>query len=105
MKSLKHNPLINSLEQEPYVDLPNEDGLSSWNKENEVVYNQISRQREKARFFTLTLDFINELNVMGDYFEFGCHSPFSLSIFFKLIKNRKLKQMRFFTFDPFEGFP
>ena len=105
MKSLKHNPLINSLEQEPYVDLPNEDGFSSWNKTNEVVYNQISRQREKARFFTLALDFINEINVVGDYFEFGCHRCRTFRMVLTEARRHNLDHMGFLAFDSFEGLP
>ena len=105
MKSLKHNPLINSLEQEPYVDLPNEDGFSSWNKTNEVVYNQISRQREKARFFTFALDFINEVNVVGDYFEFGCHRCRTFRMVLTEARRHNLDHMGFLAFDSFEGLP
>ena len=61
--------------------------------------------KRRKQLFGDIADFIEYNEIEGDYFEFGCHSAFGLSIFFKEIKIRKLKQIRFFAFDSFEGFP
>ena len=71
----------------------------------EVVYNQISRQREKARFFTFALDFINEVNVVGDYFEFGCHRCRTFRMVLTEARRHNLDHMGFLAFDSFEGLP
>ena len=72
---------------------------------NKDISLRYSIAKRRKQVFGDIAAFIEYSEIKGDYFEFGCHSAFGLSIFFKQIKNRKLKQMRFFAFDSFEGFP
>ena len=105
MKSPKHNSLVSILEEEPWVELPHEGDFSYWKKSNEVIYNQTSRQREKARFFVLALDFLNEINVRGNYFEFGCHKVRTFRMVLTEARRHNMDFMKFLAFDSFEGLP
>ena len=58
---------------EPWLDLPDGQALANWNDADEVAYNQINRQAEKALMFRRTFDFIKDNRIIGDYHEFGCH--------------------------------
>jgi len=66
-------------------------------------YYSINKRRETV--FSDIVQYISYNRIEGDYLEFGCHSGWGLYIFHKLIKFRKLEQMRLFAFDSFEGFP
>ena len=59
--------------EEPWVELPNGLTLANWNLSDEVAYNQVNRQTEKALMFRRTFDFIKDNRIGGDYQEFGCH--------------------------------
>ena len=59
--------------EEPWVDLPGGRELAGWGREEEIAYNQVNRQTEKALFYRRTFDFLTDNRVLGDYYEFGCH--------------------------------
>ena len=105
MKHIKNNPLVNTLEEEPWVDIATEDDLSNWDKSDEIKYNQASRQREKSRFYVLAFDFLNEIGVKGDYFEFGCHRVRTFRMALTEARRHKMDHMKFLAFDSFEGLP
>lgn len=65
-------------------------------------YSMITRRK---KIFSDVVYHINYNRIDGDYFEFGCHSGYGLSIFHSAIASQKINKMRFFAFDSFEGFP
>lgn len=65
-------------------------------------YSMIKRRKE---IFSDVAYHISYNRIEGDYFEFGCHSGYGLSIFHRLISSHNMNNVRFFAFDSFEGFP
>ena len=45
---------------EPWVVLPDASELEAWGRDEEIAYNQINRQTEKALFFRRTFDFLTD---------------------------------------------
>jgi hypothetical protein len=90
---------------EPWVDLPNNDALASWGREEEIAYNQINRQSEKALFYRRTFDFLTDNRVIGDYYEFGCHRCRTFRMALTEARRHNLADAKFYAFDSFEGLP
>lgn len=96
---------IEPIPREPWVHLPDGKELASWDKENEIIYNQMNRQAEKALFYCRAFDYINENHVTGDYHEYGCHSCRTFRMALTEARRHRLETMNFFAFDSFEGLP
>lgn len=90
---------------EPWVRLRTGQDFATWTKDDEVAHNQMIRQSEKLRFFALTMDYVKENGVEGDYFEFGCHRARTFRMALTEARCRSLDDMRFLAFDSFEGLP
>jgi hypothetical protein len=90
---------------EPWVVLPNASELEAWGRDEEIAYNQINRQTEKALFFRRTFDFLTDNRVHGDYFEFGCHRCRTFRMALTEARRHNLDGMQFHAFDSFEGLP
>ncbi|MGO9397879.1 MAG: TylF/MycF/NovP-related O-methyltransferase [Xanthobacteraceae bacterium] len=90
---------------EPWVILPNGAELATWGRDEEIAYNQISRQSEKVLFFRRTFDFLTDSRIQGDYFEFGCHRCRTFRMALTEARRHNLENMQFHAFDSFEGLP
>jgi O-methyltransferase len=73
-----------------------------FNSDLENYYSIMKRRKKVFKDIVMNI-YYNRIE--GDYFEFGCHSGYGLSIFHRLIRSKKLDQMRIFAFDSFDGFP
>ena len=69
---MKKKYQFNSTEKEPYVEINLKD-LKKWDKNDEIKYAQINRQKYKYEFFQKAFDLIYDNTIIGDYFEFGVH--------------------------------
>src|ERR1700688_314791 len=90
---------------EPWVVLPDGAALKDWGREDEISYNQMNRQTEKALFFRRTFDFLTDNRVHGDYLEFGCHRCRTFRMALTEARRHNLAEMRFIAFDSFAGLP
>jgi hypothetical protein len=90
---------------EPWVELPDAKALASWGRDEEIAYNQINRQTEKALFFRRTFDFLTDNRVAGDYYEFGCHRCRTFRMALTEARRHNLSSAKFLAFDSFEGLP
>jgi len=96
---------IEPLEKEPWVKLPDGKDLKSWTREDEIVYNQINRQTEKTLFYRRTFDYLSCTDIVGDYYEFGCHRCRTFRMALSEARLHNLTNMRFYAFDSFQGLP
>lgn len=96
---------ITLLPDEPWVRLADGKELSRWAKADEIRYNQGNRQAEKYLFFRRIFDFLNENEIRGDYYEFGCHRGRTFRMSLTEARRHALDDMRFWAFDSFEGLP
>jgi len=90
---------------EPWVNLPGEQGLTQWTRDDLVTYNQINRHIEKAVFFQRVFDFLTDNRVVGDYLEFGCHRCRTFRMALTEARRHNLSATKFMAFDSFEGLP
>lgn len=90
---------------EPWVALADGADLQAWGNAEQIAYNQINRQTEKALFFRRTFDFLTDCRVHGDYFEFGCHRCRTFRMALTEARRHNLDRMQFHAFDSFEGLP
>jgi hypothetical protein len=90
---------------EPWVELPDGAELSEWGKEESIAYNQANRQLGKANFFQGAFDFLTTNNIIGDYYEFGCHRCRTFRMALTEARRHNLDSIEFFAFDSFEGLP
>jgi hypothetical protein len=90
---------------EPWVELGNAKDLKDWGREEEIAYNQMNRQTEKAFFYQKTYDFLTDNRVNGDYYEFGCHRCRTFRMALTEARKHNLSTMKFYAFDSFEGLP
>src|SRR5579872_7205725 len=97
--------VIKGRTSEPWVVLPSGADLQAWGRDEEITYNQISRQTEKALFFRRTFDFLTDSRIHGDYFEFGCHRCRTFRMALTEARRHNLETMQFHAFDSFEGLP
>jgi len=96
---------IHSIDEEPWVYLPNGNDLAGWGVEQEIRYNQRNRHAEKYRFFVNIFDFLKDNRISGDYFEFGCHRCRSFRMALTEARRHGQDKMRFYAFDSFDGLP
>ena len=96
---------VKPLAHEPWVHLANGQELANWTSEDEVAYNQASRQTQKLGFYVNAFDFVTALEITGDYFEFGCHRVRTMRMALTEARRHGLDKMGFFAFDSFEGLP
>jgi hypothetical protein len=101
----RHATAIEAKLDEPWVVLPDAAELANWGRDQEIAYNQINRQGEKALFFRRTFDFLTDSRVRGDYFEFGCHRCRTFRMALSEARKHNLDAMQFHAFDSFEGLP
>ena len=78
---------------------------NTWSKDDEIIWNQNQRQGDKHNFFQHAFDFISSNQVVGDYFEFGCHRCRTFRMALLEAKRHFLDKMNFYAFDSFEGLP
>ena len=90
---------------EPWVELPGGSELAGWGREDEIAYNQVNRQTEKALFYRRAFDFATDNRVTGDYYEFGCHRCRTFRMALTEARRHNLAGARFLAFDSFEGLP
>lgn len=102
IKSFYH---IENLEAEPYVHIPNGRDIDSYTKDEIIRVNQARRQREKFNFYINAFDYLNDTNLTGDYFEFGCHKARTFRMALSSAKFQNSKINNFHAFDSFEGMP
>jgi O-methyltransferase len=93
------------IDEEPWVKLANGVDLAEWGREDMIRYNQRNRQYAKHLFFMSVFDFLKERNVLGDYFEFGCHRVRTFRMALTEARKQMMEDIRFFAFDSFEGLP
>lgn len=101
---MKKKYRFNSTEKEPYVEINLKD-LKKWNKNDEIRYAQINRQKYKYEFFQKAFDLIYDNTIVGDYFEFGVHRARTFRFAMSQAKRRNMKKIKFLAFDSFEGLP
>ena len=97
--------LIKGVSEEPWVELADGSALSLWQRDDEIVYNQINRQTEKYRFFRAVFDFLKENHIDGDYHEYGSHRCRTFRMALTEARRHNLAAMKFFAFDSFAGLP
>lgn len=95
----------NSINAEPFVNLPGGNDFETHSKEDEIRINQRRRQSEKFRFFMNSFDFLNDSKILGDYFEFGVHKARTFRMALTAAKFYHMDEMYFRAFDSFEGLP
>jgi len=108
MANAKEPPPIAGVQgkrDEPWVDLPGGRELARWGREDEIAYNQVNRQTEKALFYLRTFDFLTDNRVAGDYYEFGCHRCRTFRMALTEARRHNLVGAKFLAFDSFEGLP
>jgi len=96
---------IEGMLDEPWVTLPDAKALANWGRDEEIAYNQMNRQTEKALFYRRTFDFLTDNRVIGDYYEFGCHRCRTFRMALTEARKHNLSAMKFYAFDSFEGLP
>ncbi len=94
-----------TMESEPFIQLPKSIELSKLSKEQAIFLNQQRRQQKKFDFFLNTFDFLNDSQIRGDYFEFGCHRARTFRMALTAAAFYKIVNINFFAFDSFEGLP
>ena len=96
---------IENLEAEPYIKIPNGEDIDSYSIDEIIKINQARRQREKFNFYINAFDYLNNTNITGDYFEFGCHKARTFRMALSSAKFQSSKINKFHAFDSFEGMP
>lgn len=91
--------------EEPWVELPNGVELKDWGKEEQIIYNQVCRQKGYHEFYMKAFDFLYANQIHGDYLEFGCHSVRTFRMALTEARRQNMDSMRFLAFDNFEGLP
>ena len=94
-----------ALEKEPYVKLADKIKLDTLSKDKRINLNQQRRQLEKFKFFVNAFDFLNDSQIRGEYFEFGCHRARTFRMALSAAAFYKIEGMKFYAFDSFEGLP
>lgn len=92
-------------EQEPWVALPSEQDFSDWSKDKEIFFNQQLRQTQKWQFYINIFDYLTQVGIVGNYFEFGCHRARTFRMALTEARRHLLETMHFYAFDSFEGMP
>src|SRR5437899_5637607 len=90
---------------EPWVNLATGSELAAWGRDEEIAYNQSSRQTEKALFYRRAFDFLTDNRVRGDYHEYGCHRCRTFRMALTEARRHSVPDMKFYAFDSFEGLP
>ena len=103
--SLSKSIAIESRDDEPWTALPDGVTLRDWGRNDEISYNQMNRQTEKALFYRRTFDFLTDNRIQGDYLEFGCHRCRTFRMALTEARRHNLANMEFHAFDSFEGLP
>jgi len=103
--SLSKSIAIESRDDEPWTALPDGVTLRDWGRNDEISYNQMNRQTEKALFYRRTFDLLTDNRVHGDYLEFGCHRCRTFRMALTEARRHNLANMEFHAFDSFEGLP
>ncbi len=96
---------IDGMNIEPWIKLEDAADLEQWSRLDEIVYNQVSRQTEKALFFRRVFDYLKCNEIYGDFHEYGCHRCRTFRMVLTEAKRQNLNKMDFFAFDSFEGLP
>lgn len=96
---------IEPLSNEPWVKLATGAELQNWSREDEIAYNQASRQTQKLAFYVQAFDFLSDNHVEGDYYEFGCHRVRTFRMALTEARRHNLSEMKFLGFDSFAGLP
>jgi hypothetical protein len=91
--------------EEPYVLLEDGTGLAGWGRDEEIIYNQQYRQKEKLVFYRSAFDFLSSHSIKGAYFEFGCHKARTFRMVLTEARKKNMNEMRFYAFDSFQGLP
>ncbi|HTZ36252.1 MAG TPA: TylF/MycF/NovP-related O-methyltransferase [Stellaceae bacterium] len=102
---LRRPVTIDGKGEEPWVALPDGAALAQWGRDEEIAYNQMNRQTEKALFFRRAFDFLTDNRVRGTYLEFGCHRCRTFRMALTEARRHNLAEMEFHAFDSFEGLP
>ena len=90
---------------DPWVSIPRESDFSDWDGEKRRQYIHSIRQPEIYKVFINAFDFINEMQLKGDYLEFGCHCARTFRMALTEARRYEIPPMRFYAFDSFEGLP
>ena len=96
---------IESLGEEPWVNLEAGKDLNDWGKSNEIEYNQSYRVTEKAHFYRKIFDYLNSSQINGNYYEFGCHRARTFRMALTESRKHNNISMRYLAFNSFEGLP
>lgn len=96
---------LESIDSEPWVKIPNAKDLEQLSPEENILFNQTLRAREKYLFYMQTFDLLASNNVIGDYFEFGSHRCRTFRMALTEAKRRSLDFMHFYSFDSYQGLP
>ena len=98
-------PENDEVPDEPWVGLHDGEDLRDWGKQEEIIWNQMHRHREKYAFYVKAFDFLTDNKIEGDYFEFGCHRGRTFRMALTEARHHNLTGMEFLAFDSFEGLP
>lgn len=103
---MKHE-IANIARSEPWFNtrLDSITGKQEWDKEDEIIWNQIHRQNHKHDFYIKAFDFISDNKIDGDYHEFGCHRCRTFRMAMLEAKRHFLTDMNFYAYDSFRGMP
>jgi len=72
---------------------------------HKLLWMRHSHFSERLDFFRKAMRFISSNNIPGDYLEFGVYKARTFTAAYDFAKLLKIKDMRFFAFDSFQGFP
>jgi len=94
-----------AIQQEPWVKLGTHSELATWGHEEQVAYNQMRRQTAKRDFYIQAFDSLYANELIGDYFEFGCHRARTFRMAVSEARRQNMHFMNFRAFDSFAGLP
>jgi hypothetical protein len=105
MKKIDYLSEILTIDVEPFVRLPSLADFNLMSADDYVTFNQKRRQKLKFDYFLNAFDFLTGSEIVGDYFEFGCHKARTFRMALSCAYFYKMHSMRFHAFDSFEGLP
>lgn len=105
MKTVTRSVSPTPIPQEPWVKISDGLELMTWDRDEEIVYNQANRQTQKLAFFVNAFDFLSANKIEGDYHEYGCHRGRTFRMALTEARRHNFDTMQFFAFDSFDGLP
>ena len=104
-KNVRRFVVTETSKQEPWVDFLSPKDVSALSREDRISANQMRRQKAKFEFFKFAFDFLQDSQIDGEYFEFGCHRARTFRMAMSCADFYGYEDSKFFAFDSFDGLP